>query len=281
MTAILPSPTELRRFTPRQAPQCPAEEPAPTVDESIAALPAITLDDLDRVSVQDRHDAKYLLSEAQLVDVLARVHDDYRVLEIDGQRTHEYRTQYFDTADLRFHSAHCRHVPRRFKVRRRQYLDSGLTYFEVKSKRAGRTAKARIRISSFTGDLTEREKRFLRETEPGFEANLEPVLTNWFRRVTLASPFVPERVTIDRDLSFAGRGASCALPGLVVVEIKRGSHSSDSQFASALRSAGVRPSAFSKYSDGLAMLTANQAGHRPSPRLRLVDQAFRGPSNVN
>lgn len=281
MTAALATPTGPRTFNPRPTTERPTALYPSAIDESIAALPAISLDDLDRVSLQDRHDSKYLLTEAQLADVLARVNGHYCVLEIDGQRTHEYRTQYYDTPDLQFHNAHCRHVPRRFKVRRRQYLDSGLTYFEVKSKRAGRTAKARIRISSFTGDLTEREKRFLRETEPGFDANLEPVLTNWFRRVTLASPLVPERVTIDRDLSFAGQGASRAVPGLVVVEIKRGSHSSDSQFASALRSAGVRPSAFSKYSDGLAMLTANQAGHRPSPRLRLVDQAFRGLSNVN
>jgi hypothetical protein len=53
---------------------------------------AIHLSEMDPVALLRRTDTKYLLSEEQVSQALARLTDRYWILEIDGRRLHRYRT---------------------------------------------------------------------------------------------------------------------------------------------------------------------------------------------
>ena len=83
-----------------------------------------------------RVDRKYLVPlncAQELVDGLA---PDARVLAIDEQRRFSYASTYFDTPGLEAFMLAARKRRRRFKVRTRTYLDSGLCFLEVKTRGA-------------------------------------------------------------------------------------------------------------------------------------------------
>ena len=64
--------------------------------------------------------------------------------EIDGQRLTAYDTLYYDTLDLQMYLRHHDRQLRRQKIRVRTYVDSQLTFLEVKNKsNKGRTLQAR------------------------------------------------------------------------------------------------------------------------------------------
>ena len=89
-----------------------------------------------------RVDRKYLvpLTCAQnLVDGLA---PHARVLAIDERRRFSYTSTYFDTPGLEAFMLAARKRRRRFKVRTRTYLDSGLCFLEVKTRGARGTTVA-------------------------------------------------------------------------------------------------------------------------------------------
>ena len=95
---------------------------------------AISLSEMSAVALQDRVDTKFVMREAQLYNALAMLTRQYRVLDIRGVRLNHYRTLYFDTADFALFQQH--HIGRRerFKVRTRSYVDSHLSFLEVKHK---------------------------------------------------------------------------------------------------------------------------------------------------
>ncbi|WP_230854391.1 VTC domain-containing protein [Arthrobacter terrae] len=70
---------------------------------------------------------------------------DFRALEIGPRRVFEYESVYFDTPELEQFRAHRQGRRRRYKVRTRTYVDSGLCMFEVKFKgQRGQTVKHRM-----------------------------------------------------------------------------------------------------------------------------------------
>lgn len=82
----------------------------------------------------ERHDTKYILKQDTLDQLLQYLIDYYEVLEIDTKRIFTYHTQYFDTDDYRFYHQHHNRKLIRYKVRRRNYVDSDTMYLEVKFK---------------------------------------------------------------------------------------------------------------------------------------------------
>ena len=67
------------------------------------------------------------------------------MLDIDGRRVFGYESTYFDTPDCEQYRAHRQGRRRRYKVRSRSYVDTGLSMFEVKTKGLrGATVKHRM-----------------------------------------------------------------------------------------------------------------------------------------
>src|SRR5207244_5693047 len=87
----------------------------------------ISLDDLvESADLQVRMDRKYFVPAATFRLLIGELGPEFKVLEIDGQRTFDYESVYFDTPELLTYRAHLKGRRRRFKVRTRTYLNSGL-----------------------------------------------------------------------------------------------------------------------------------------------------------
>ena len=162
-----------------------------------------------------RVDRKYLvpLTCAQnLVDGLA---PHARVLAIDERRRFSYTSTYFDTPGLEAFMLAARKRRRRFKVRTRTYLDSGLCFLEVKTCGA-RSSTVKRRMGYYADDasrLTGPGRAFVAACLAGagvtgsaaareVAAALRPVLTTTYERTTLHLPRAEARATIDTALTW-------------------------------------------------------------------------------
>ena len=86
------------------------------------ALRGATLAEVDAAAaLQHRVDRKYLLPIAVAAHLVASLADTHRVLDIDGRRTTDYRSTYFDTPGLLAWRAHAQGRRHRWKVRTRLY----------------------------------------------------------------------------------------------------------------------------------------------------------------
>lgn len=227
--------------------------------DPVARFAAIDLDTLvARAALLTRVDRKYVLPAADLPGLLAALPHATAALEIEGRRWFRYRSVYLDTPDLvSFHAAG-RGRRRRWKVRTREYLDTGAAYLEVKTAGPrGTTVKERLPCA-----VPEPEQRTLLTDRLGADADrLRPTLETGYRRATLLLPS-GARATVDRDLTarslLADRAA--APDGMVIVETKSGA--TPGELDRALWRAGHRPSRISKYGAGLAAL------HPELPRMK-------------
>ena len=166
-----------------------------------------------------RVDRKYLvpLTCAQnLVDGLA---PHARVLAIDERRRFSYTSTYFDTPGLEAFMLAARKRRRRFKVRTRTYLDSGLCFLEVKTRGArGTTVKRRMGYyADDASRLTGPGRAFVAACLAGagvtgsaaareVAAALRPVLATTYERTTLHLPRAEARATIDTALTWRRLG---------------------------------------------------------------------------
>ena len=241
----------------------------------VAALDPISLAELvERAGLQTRIDRKYLLSTGEAEQLVAGLAGSARVLEIGGARDLGYESLYFDTPDLTSYHLAARGRRRRFKVRRRTYLDTGQSFLEVKT-RGGRGSTVKERTPDDDGhgpDLDVPRRRFVDDVlcRAGIAAvawRLLPVLGTTYRRTTLHLPDSESRVTVDTDLCWAVPGGpQLVVPGLVVVETK--SSSTPSAADRRLWRAGSRPTRVSKYGTGLAALHEHLPANRWHPVLR-------------
>jgi len=223
----------------------------------VDSLPSISLEELnDTAELLTRVDRKYVVSPEVLSAVLAEHSGSLKALEIEGRRMGTYRSVYYDTPELTSYLAAARKRPRRFKVRTREYVDSGTTAVEVKLRSArGDTVKHR----EWLGANDERESDLAAViayassfASVGTVADLlRPTLTTTYQRTTLLGQ--GGRVTIDANVGATdAHGAACAYGDLLIVETKSaaGAGSIDRE----LWGKGVRPARISKYATSLAAL---------------------------
>lgn len=169
-------------------------------------MPTLDLDRIAAVRLMNRVDTKYLVDERRCMELLEMAADQYYVQIIDDCRACRYATLYYDTPQWdMYHLHHNRRLTRQ-KIRTRTYVETGVTYLEVKNKsNKGRTHKRRMALDrslfaaaatdTAAADFLRREARYAPET-------LSPSLATRFVRVTLVNRAMTERLTIDFDLHF-------------------------------------------------------------------------------
>lgn len=235
----------------------------------------IDLAAMQHVSLLDRIDTKYLLGYSQLMHILTALQPHYRVLCIRGMRVHRYQTLYFDTPDFELYRQHHNGVSSRYKVRARRYVDSNVSFFEVKHKtNQNRTIKSRLPIAELITRIDGETDVFLDTQIPFDPDTLEPKLWNDYQRITLVGKQHAERVTLDINQSFSWAERTRPLPGLVIAEVKQDSLSQHSPFIQQMRRLGLRPGASSKYCTGVAMLYDHVKINNFKPQLRQVQQVL-------
>ena len=237
-----------------------------------------TLDQMRRVKLMNRIDTKYVLSEDVLPCLLDEAADaGYRVQLIDGVRACRYDTLYYDTAPRDMYLAHHNRILTRQKIRTRRYVESGVTFLEIKNKsNRGRTRKKRIEIAPECFDNISHAEGvgpfFAEHARYACEV-LSPALSTRFVRITLVNDNLTERLTIDLDLHYRDMrsGRESTIERMAIVELKQ-----DGRRASAikdiLRRMRIMPLKVSKYCLGTTLTVEGIRRNRFKEKLREIEK---------
>jgi len=233
----------------------------------------ISLQAMERVTLLDRVDRKYIVAIDDLLPLLSKGTSRYRILQEPGGsgdgaecRAFTYENLYLDTPGFSMYFAHHNGRSVRHKVRLRRYMETGAAFAEVKKKEKGRTVKTRLELEGSAFMLNEylepaRYDRvigeFIQTHSPFAATELIPAAANSFTRFTLVGSDLDERVTVDTSIAFASPANLTVwvpLQETAVVEVKSAGSNRDSFLRSGLRLAGYRPQGMSKYCVGMALL---------------------------
>ena len=221
-----------------------------------------TLAEMNSVSLMKRVDTKFILKESQLLEVLSKLYDDYKILQIDQERLMKYSTLYFDSQNKKCFKDHHNGKLNRYKIRMRKYLVSDICFLEIKKKNnLGVTNKIRRQIKDFETDLTLKSKEFITNSNIN-NLLLEPSLYNNFSRMTFVNKSEAERLTIDVDLSFSFGAKEKKFEKLVVIEIKQEGKRLNTTINRVLKSMSILPTNFSKYCIGISNTLDNIKSNR-------------------
>lgn len=247
----------------------------PAILDIVNTMKPITLDEMKGVKLMNRVDTKYLVTSGQLQDILNGIHDYYYAQEVEGKRLSAYDTVYYDTPDLKMYTIHHdRHLVRD-KVRVRTYVDSHLTFCEVKHKtNKGRTKKKRIEIQPGIDVTVDPEaSAFLAEKQPYPVESLNPNLETVFDRFTLVNDEKTERLTIDCNLVFNNfvSGTSATIDPLVIMELKQDGRAR-SLLKEVLLDLRIKPYKISKYCIGTAMTRPEVKQNRFKKKIRRINK---------
>lgn len=267
-------------------------------------MPTIDLDRIAAVRLMNRVDTKFLADERQCMRLLEEAADRYYVQAIGTVRACRYSTLYYDTPQWEMYHLHHNRRLTRQKVRTRTYVETGVSFLEVKNKsNKGRTRKLRMRIGGgiFTTAPSDAEAAaFLRQKSSYAPDTLTPSLATRFVRVTLVNRAMTERLTIDFDLHFtnvragteeAERGAAAAsegtgaerhrdangtasLGGLAIIELKQDT-TAPSPMKEILARLRIKPFKISKYCIGEALTNPHVKRNRFKAKLRAIDKMSR------
>ena len=213
----------------------------------------ISLTDLDKVSLLNRKDSKFIFHYNKLPILLKELRNKYKILEIDNKRLFNYYNIYYDTNNLLFYNAHHNGKRKRFKIRIRRYLDSDLLFFEIKIKNnKNKTIKKRIEITTEKQIYSEEIKQFIKKNLGPISYKLLPnkllpKLFIEFSRITLVDNNFTERLTIDTNLKIKNDTITKKFDGLVISEIKQAKYNPKSDFIKILRLLKIHEMKFSKY----------------------------------
>jgi len=234
-------------------------------DDLLKQMQPITLDEMKSIRLMDRVDSKFVSSVDLLPVILEAMIPNFKIQTIDNKFVASYTTQYLDTPDLAFFRMHQNGRLNRQKIRIRSYIDSNLSFLEVKNKNnKGRTQKIRIpTIQSHIQDMDDlaEENAFLEEYSLCESHSLKPVLANMFNRMTLVNNAKTERITIDWNLRFqnyqTGKESDCE--HLMILELKQNGKT-QSDFLEILNRLRIKQGSFSKYCMG-TILTNDKIKH--------------------
>jgi hypothetical protein len=186
----------------------------------------ISLEEMDHVKLLDRIDTKFVIHENQLPDYLATIAKEYNLLVISGKSLHPYETLYYDTPGFHLYQMHHNGKRNRYKLRCRKYLDSGISFFEIKSKtNTRRTIKKRMQVADIPITLSKQLNTYIGENTPGDYKNYIPALRVYFDRLTLVNKQCNERLTFDLNLRYKSNGVEKKILNIIIVEIKQRMHS--------------------------------------------------------
>ena len=264
----------------------PALKEKSSFTQLIETFEPISLAEMDSVKLMNRVDTKFLIGTAQLPELLRMALDQYLVVEIDDKRIIPYSTIYFDTDASEMYMMHHNRKLNRFKIRMRSYIDSGITFLEIKWKNnKGRTSKKRIGITPEHFDtmvLEEKEQLFVVAKTPFLPQNLIPQIQNSFQRITLVDKNKTERVTLDTRLVYKklSNGLIKKVEGLAIIEMKQDG-AFRSHFRDYLNELSISPGSISKYCLGMVLVNPLLKCNRFKNKLRIINKITENNHGTN
>lgn len=240
----------------------------------------ITLKEMDKVKLMDRHDTKFIFKPELLPNILYDIKNYYNVLEVENKRIQNYSSLYFDTDNFKFYLDHHNGKMNRHKIRFREYSDTDLHFLEVKFKNnKGDTRKKRIKIPKEIfqlGSLSENEMHFIRERLTYEPASLFPKLSVKNSRIALVHHDFKERATVDMNLSYTDTDTDTdnvlkkEFFGMIILEVKQDKFSLSSELIKIMHKYRVSNVRISKYCLGVNSLYPLIKYNRFKPRITAI-----------
>ena len=242
-----------------------------TIRHWLYQLQPISLDEMSGIKLMNRTDTKFVTSKSKLAELLELAQGKYYAQQIQGQRIANYKTIYWDTPEHRFYLEHHNGRAPRQKIRVRTYMDSDMTFLEVKTKNNhGRTKKKRITVpSQDRQDVVEAGGTpFVQGLTGATFDDILPTVQNQFQRITLVNYGKTERLTIDFNVQFHNfeTQQDAQTGDLVIIELKRDGNVY-SPILELLRRVRIQPSGFSKYCIGSAMTNGGLKNNLFKPKM--------------
>lgn len=233
---------------------------------------SVSLSELSGVSLMDRQETKFVFNSSLLNEILQNLSSNYKVLDIDGKRSFGYDSLYFDTDSFDLYKFHHNGKKNRLKVRFRKYLETGISFFEVKYKKFGtRTIKKRIQVNDIHAELNAEEKELIEVAQFSKEL-LKSKLSVYYNRITLASFERHERITIDYNLEYENDGKRFPVGDLVIAELKQPKASFLSPFVKEMKNHHIGSLSISKYCIGVALTEPTVKHNNFKPKLLSIQK---------
>lgn len=245
-----------------------------TLQEALAALAPISLEEMSAVKLMNRVDTKYIAHRNSLVPLLYNMREKYYVQEIEGKRICPYHTIYLDTFDTKMFVDHHNARKVRQKIRIREYVDSNLFFFEIKNKNnRGRTKKKRITLESMEVYKDDTLSAFMEKYAKYHYDDLLPQLENFFDRITLVNKAKTERLTIDCNLRFHNLQThqEADLSPIIVIELKQDGNAR-SESRAVLNDMRIHPYRISKYCIGSVLTNPALKSNRFKQKLHDINK---------
>ncbi len=257
-------------------------EKSESINRELNSFECIGLESMSEVKLMNRRDTKYWFHKRFLKAVLSEISDSYYVLSIDDKKIMPYSTVYYDTPGDKMYLEHHNGRLNRYKVRKRQYVISGISFLEIKFKNnKGKTQKSRISTEGLEQHFTSNEKLFLQQHTPYDSGNLDPALSNSFSRITLVNKNFKERCTIDLNLHFQQKDSAMDLDNMVIIEIKSEGKPSGSKLSKILLEKRIHASGFSKYCIGRALTNPGLKRNRFKQKLHNIEKTISMDHSIN
>ncbi len=242
------------------------------LDNYIASFDSISLEEMDSVKLMKRVDTKFVLNKKILEDIFPLLKNQYKLLYVNDIVKSQYTSLYFDTKDFDFFMNHHNGKLNRSKVRFRKYVDSQLSFLEVKRKnQKGKTIKKRIQVDGPFKTLNTDHRQFIKDRLKE-DYQLFYCHTNFFNRITMVNRFLKERITIDFDLRFENEKNTIKeeTNQIVIAEVKQEKLDRTSFFYKLMKENGLRPSSMSKYCIGTSFLNKDLKANRFKKNFRIL-----------
>lgn len=213
----------------------------------VADFSPISLDEMDDVKLMSRTDTKFAFKANKMPLLLQKLLPFYRVLAIDGEFIHDYKSLYYDTDNRKFYLDHHNGRVNRNKIRFREYVGSKLTFLEIKRKNnKGKTIKKRMKVDAISNELSEKQKKYI---EKIIGRPMQVNAKQWinFSRITFVHKTQKERLTMDVNLTFENLNEKGDMKHIVIAEVKQERMSRSSDFMRIAKEMHILPIRISKY----------------------------------
>lgn len=265
------------------------------IREALMSFEPLGLSDLGVSALMNRVDTKFMLSVQEVPQLLHALQPLFGVLQINQEVLFDYSSTYLDTPDFHLYRSHHVGRPKRTKVRVRDYMSTGTSFLEVKSKNIYReTTKHRVSLPFYKPFTASNHAEGLKLGMRGiadildaqfnlpYRHDLKPTLRVNYRRLTLVSVERTERLTIDLDVQMQalrdlGLDATTTLNSVALLELKQQRLNKQSPAYECIRQFQAHSMGFSKYCMGVALLSDGVLWPRFNsfkPRLRQMAQRF-------
>lgn len=210
----------------------------------------ITLKELEKKTTwKERTDVKYITHVSTLDSLHEILSKEYLILEDEGKRSIQYKTEYWDTSRHDMFYQHQLDHPYRYKIRKRQYDNQNDYWMEVKQKIYGKTTKYRLLNPS----PNETEK-FISTNSPFKQCDLKSTIFIYYERMTFVHKNLPIKITIDKNMKVGNNHRSIPFDNVSIIEIKTENNDFTSNIVDIIESQGIKPCNISKYCVGMAKM---------------------------